>query len=68
MWRASPFYSDGGVAHFWNRKPSELGLCEPDEDPALMKAYYQTVKDMEAYEGYLQQKQAENNRPKGKRR
>ena len=34
-------------------KPSVLGLCEPDEDAAVMKAYYETVTDMEAYDGYL---------------
>jgi hypothetical protein len=33
-----------------------MGLCEPDEDPAVMKAYYETVTDMEAYDAYLASK------------
>jgi hypothetical protein len=48
------------TAHYWQRKPSELGLCEPEQDAAVMKAYMETVKDMEAYEMYLASK------PKGK--
>jgi hypothetical protein len=34
-------------------KPSSLGLCDPDEDAAVMKAYYETVTDMDAYYRYL---------------
>lgn len=45
------------MAHYWNRKPSELGLCEPDQDPQIMMGYYLTVKSMEAYTNYLQQKE-----------
>lgn len=52
-WRASPFFSDVGAAHYWNVRPSSLGLCEPEEDAAVMKAYYETVMDMEAYDYYL---------------
>jgi hypothetical protein len=55
-WRASPFFTEVGTAHYWNRKPSELGLCDPEDDPAIMESYYLTIKTMEAYEAHLQQK------------
>ena len=54
------------MAHYWGKKPSELGLCEPDDDPAIMMAYYQTSQAMEAYETFQQQQAAEKNKPKGK--
>ena len=54
------------MAHYWNKKPSELGLCDPEDDPAVMMAYYQATKQMEAYDAYLQQKAVEKTKPKGK--
>jgi hypothetical protein len=47
------------AAQYWNKKPSEMGLCEPEDDPAVMLVYYQTVKAMEAYEQNLQNKEVE---------
>lgn len=55
-WRASQFFSEVATAHYWNRLPSELGLCDPDEDPAVMMSYYLSVRAMEGYEYHLQEK------------
>jgi hypothetical protein len=55
------------TAHYWNRKPSELGLCEPEDDPAVMMCYYLTVKAMEGYEYHLQEVELAKVRRKGKR-
>lgn len=48
-----------GTAHFWNCKPSELGLCTPEEDAAIMMSYYLNVKGIEAYDAHLQNKEIE---------
>jgi hypothetical protein len=45
------------AARYWSKRPSELGLCTLEDDPAVMVAYYQTVKSIEAYEQYLQEKE-----------
>jgi len=55
------------MAHYWNKKPSELGLCDPMDDPAVMMSYYETSKTMEAYESHLQMQEIEKSRHKGKR-
>ena len=52
------------MAHYWGKKPSELGLCKPDDDPAVMMAYFQTARTMEAYDALQQQKAVEKNKPK----
>jgi hypothetical protein len=67
-WRASQFYTEVGTAHYWNRKPSELGLCEPGEDAAVMLSYYQTTKTMEAYDQHLQNREIEKMNRKAKRK
>ena len=56
-WRAAQYFNEVAAAHYWNRKPSELGLCAPKDDPEVMMGYYLTVKSMEAYNDYLQQKE-----------
>jgi len=66
-WRASSYFTDVATAHFWGKKPSELGLCEEDDDPAVMEGYYLTSKTMEAYESHLQMKSIEKLKRKGKR-
>ena len=58
-WRASNFFNEVAAAHYWNRKPSELGLCDPQDDPVIMVSYYQTTKNIDAYNIYLQQKEFE---------
>jgi hypothetical protein len=55
------------AAHYWNRKPSELGLCEPSEDPAVMLAYFRTSKSIEAWDAELQRKEMEKVKAKRKR-
>jgi hypothetical protein len=56
-WNASPFFVEVAAARYWSKRPSELGLCTLEDDPAVMVAYYQTVKSIEAYEQYLQEKE-----------
>lgn len=40
------------VAHDWNRLPSEMGICAPEDDIKLMTAYTLTRSDMEAVESF----------------
>lgn len=47
-WRYSEFFSAVDTAHDWNRLPSELGLCDSEEDLAVMMAYTDTVSRMNA--------------------
>lgn len=65
-WTAAPFYTEVGMAHYWNKMPSELGLCNPEDDPAVMMSYYETSRTMEAYESHLQTQEYEKVRRKGK--
>lgn len=44
------------AAKYWNRLPSELGLCDPKEDPAIMMAYYLAQTTMESYDNWQAQK------------
>jgi hypothetical protein len=67
-WKAAPYFNEVATAHYWNRKPSEIGLCDPEDDPAVMLAYYVTMKTIEAYNSHLQQQEMERARQKGKRR
>jgi hypothetical protein len=66
-WRATAYFTEVGMAHFWGRLPSELGLCEPEEDPAVMMSYYLAAKGIEAYDMYLQNKEIEKANRKVKR-
>ena len=38
------------TAKEWQIKPSELGICSPDDDLAFMVAYMRTELDMRAWE------------------
>lgn len=46
------------VAHDWHRWPSELGICQPDDDVALMAGFTRTKKLMQVYEDQEREKQA----------
>jgi hypothetical protein len=48
-------------------KPSDLGLCDPSDDPAVMLAYMNTKQTMEAYEVHLQNKEIEKQNRRTKR-
>jgi len=49
-WTSSLGFALLHTAHDWGYKPSELGLCEPEDDLLWMTAYSSTVADMEAVE------------------
>ena len=66
-WRATQYYTEIGMAHFWGRKPSELGLCEEADDPAVMMSYYLATKGIEAYDMHPQNKEIEKANRKAKR-
>ena len=36
----------------WQRLPSELGLCEPEQDLLFMAAYEEVVAEMKSFEEY----------------
>ena len=38
------------TAHHWNKKPSELGICRPEDDLDFMMAYTTTRIHMDAWE------------------
>lgn len=40
----------------WGIRPSDLGICEPDEDLLMMSAYVKTVAEMTAVDLYEQNK------------
>jgi hypothetical protein len=43
-------YGQVSVAHEWGKRPSELGICSPEDDVALMAAYTRTRQLMQAIE------------------
>jgi hypothetical protein len=47
------------TAKFWNRKPSELGICAPDEDVYYMTAYMLSFYDIKAVEEFQMEKEIE---------
>ena len=49
-WVHSRYFSAIDVCHDWHIRPSEFGLCEPDDDFAVMTAYTSTVADINSYE------------------
>jgi hypothetical protein len=44
------------TAHDWGIRPSELGICSPDEDMAVMTAYTRTISRMRAWEAQEQER------------
>lgn len=49
-WFQSRFFTYVGAAFAWGQKPSSVGLCQPDEDVAVMAAYTRSVNEMAAWE------------------
>ena len=49
-WQSNPGFALLHAAKDWGYKPSDLGLCTPEEDLLYMVAYTVTVSDMEAVE------------------
>jgi hypothetical protein len=41
-----------------------MGLCDPEDDLAVMMAYQRTHAQMEAYEAHVQQKEMEKHKGK----
>lgn len=54
-WHTAPYFGYVMAAYEWHVRPSELGLCRPEEDLAVMLTYVDTRARMQAYE----QRQAE---------
>lgn len=54
-WWTSDFFSKVGYAKVWGCKPSELGLCDPEEDADLIYAYCMAKGTMDAYEAQLRE-------------
>lgn len=57
------------MIHFWNRLPSDFGLCDPKQDLAYMTAYMLSHYEIKAVEDYEMQKKMERaqSQAKGKR-
>lgn len=56
------------AARRWGIRPSEMGVCSPEDDPAVMIAYADQMSKMEAIETFLHnEKMREINKKKGKK-
>lgn len=58
-WSYSHEFSLCDTAKEWGRRPSEFGLCAPEDDYAVMLAYTRTVATMRAKEALEQRRAAE---------
>ena len=67
-WSYTAFFEAVSVAHDWHVKPSELGICPPEDDPAVMAAYTRTMGRMRAKEREEEEARAEKARVKGARK
>lgn len=64
-WIHSIFFELVHTAKEWGRLPSELGLCDPEEDLLFMTAHEEVVSEMRAFEDYkaeLKRLEQERNR------
>ena len=52
-WSGSEYFTEVAACHFWNVKPSTMGLCDPEDDLAVMMEFYLASKTMEAYDSQL---------------
>lgn len=66
-WSYSESFAIADAAHEWGRKPSEFGLCQPEDDAAVMLTYTRTVAVMRAKEALEQKREAEKAGRKGRR-
>jgi hypothetical protein len=57
-------YQKVQTAHDWGYKPSELGICDPEDDLAVMAAYTNTRTRMAAWEEH--KREEDRPPPKGK--
>lgn len=64
-WSYSHAFSLCDTAKEWGVTPSFMGICLPEDDPAVMLAYTRSVATMRAWEGHLQKIEAEKNKAKG---
>ena len=60
-WKYSSYFAMVDTAHEWGKRPSELGLCKPAEDLAVMQVYTDTVARMRSQEN-LQAQHVRNRR------
>lgn len=67
-WWYSDFFAKVGYAKAWGCKPSELGLCDPEEDADLMYAYCLVKGTMDSYENQLQEDEIKRKGRRGGRR
>lgn len=65
QWSVSEYFSRCGAAKAWGRRPSELGLCHPEQDAALMIAYERALSDMAGAERFENERK---NKPKKAKR
>lgn len=63
-WWHSEFYTAIHTCHDWGYKPSEFGLCLPEEDLSIMAAYTTVTGSMRGWEATLQEKEIEKARNK----
>lgn len=50
-------YHQIDVAHQWGMRPSELGICEPADDPPLMVAYARNKSLRAAWEAQVAERE-----------
>lgn len=65
-WSYNPIFARCGYARDWGVKPSDVGVCLPEEDAAFMIAYSRSIGKMRAYDDEIQRKRMEVARRRGK--
>ena len=48
------------MANNWHMKPSELGLCRPEDDFIVMSAYTRTATKIQVFDAELQEREAKS--------
>ena len=67
-WWYSDFFAKVGFAKAWGYRPSEFGLCDPEEDADLMIAYCTAKSTIDAYETQLQEDEIKRKQHRSGRR
>lgn len=65
-WAASKIFYQAETVHYWNRRPSEFGLCDQEEDIHFMHAYKITKDNIDRWEAKLSRDKALDDRQKVK--
>lgn len=66
-WQYADYFARIDTCFQWHIRPSEMGLCEPEEDFGVMMAYTRSTAKMRAWEGKQQEEELEKQRREAER-